>query len=122
MPPTGRRVASLTALLIASFAAFAGPTPANAARFAPSGAAATALGLVSARNFAAAESVLAGTPAPSAPDAPVTSAGTELEYARLLARVEAPGMCDTTWTWRPARVRAALEAAHADALTRARAD
>lgn len=125
MPPTGRRTHLLLAVLISGLAAFASPTLASAARFTPDGAAATALRFVSARNFAAAESVLGGAhvpAAPASPDAPFTSAGTALEYARLLARVEAPGMCDTTWAWRPARVRAGLEAARADALTRARAD
>lgn len=124
MPPTVRRTALLVAFLTAFFAELVSPPPADAVRSLPGadGAVVTALRLVGERRFAAAESALAGTLAPASPDAPVTAAGTAVEYARLLARVEAPGMCDTTWMWRPARVRAALEASRADALTLARAD
>ncbi|MBI5168631.1 MAG: CHAT domain-containing protein [Candidatus Eisenbacteria bacterium] len=115
MPPTVRsNVLSIT-ILVLSVLALAGPTPAGAARFAPKGVAAAALRLVEARRFAAAESLLAAEPAEPAGDAAV-------EYVRLLARTEAPGMCDTTWLWRPARVREQLARAKADALTIARAD
>ncbi len=122
MPPTVPRNVRLVPMLLVCAVTLASPTPAGAAHFVPGGAAAGALRLIEARRFGAAESLLAGAPVPASPDAPESPAETSVEYARLLARTEAPGMCDTTWLWRPGRVRAALARARADALTLARAD
>lgn len=86
--------------------------PAQAAS-APSGARAaadTAMRLADAGRFAAAESLLR-TQQPATPDsaAALDADQLALERARLHARQHAPGLCDTTWMWRPARVLAALE-------------
>lgn len=74
-----------------------------------SGVLAAAERLAGARRHAAAESLLRTLPpAPADRSAPLDPAQVRLERAWLRARVLAPGACDSTWRWRPARVLDAL--------------
>ena len=60
--------------------------------------------------FAAAESLLRTLPAPPADTAAALDRDqARVERAWLLVRGYAPGACDTSWRWRPARLLAALE-------------
>ncbi|MFN8588476.1 MAG: CHAT domain-containing protein [Candidatus Eisenbacteria bacterium] len=119
MPPILRRTAPVFACVVAL--ALAGPVPASAARFAPGGAAAEALRLSAAFRHSAAETLLASHAWPQDSATVLDAGAAELEYARLVARAEALGMCDTTWTWRPARVEAALVRFGAERAVRDRA-
>ena len=66
--------------------------------------------LAGAGRYAAAESLLRTLPAPPADSAArLDQAEADRERVWLRVRGFAPGACDTTWTWRPARAIAALE-------------
>ncbi|MCC6650924.1 MAG: CHAT domain-containing protein, partial [Candidatus Eisenbacteria bacterium] len=97
-------------MTLTMWTALACPTQAGASSFLPTrGPAAAALRECEAGRFGAAESALAAIPAPAGPAAPLDREQAQAEYARFVARGFAPGMGDTTWEWRGARLVASLE-------------
>lgn len=110
MPPTGRSRIRFAIATLTMWTALTCPTQAGASSFLPTrGPVAAALRECDAGRFAAAESALAAIAAPAGPAAPLDREQAQAEYARFVARGFAPGMGDTTWEWRGARLVASLE-------------
>lgn len=110
MPPTGRNRVRFALATLTLWTALACPTPAGASPFLPArGPVADALRECEAGRFGAAESALAALPAPADPGAALDREQAQAEYARFVARGFAPGMGDTTWEWRGARLVSSLE-------------
>jgi len=114
-PGSGARAGILRLALLAIACAIpGGAAPARAAAAARDGGAEALLveatRLAGEQRFGAAESLLLRLPAPPAD----TAAALDRDQARrerawLHVRGHAPGACDSTWRWRPARLVAALE-------------
>lgn len=111
-PGAGHGIPRLAAIAIAcALLGAAAPPRASAARDGRlDGALAAASSLAGAHRYAAAESVLRTLPPPP-PDTAAALDRDETARERVWLRVRgyAPGACDSTWRWRPARLVAALE-------------